>query len=405
MQTKWTALSVLTMLVFVALVPVVASLGPGPGFWMWMPEAITPAGKSIGTLFDWVLFLTAILFIDIHVIMVYFVLRYPEPSEEGQRELLSLAGGNMAWSVLPSVVLTAVGYYLFGQGQAGAGVWGMALLFLIVHTLVMALILREGDHEPDRTAETHGHLGVEITWTIVPTIIMVVLGIYTFNVYSSVTTAPENPLDVDVVGKQFQWTFDYAPVDVEGRDLTNRLILPAERPIQLHMKSPDVLHSFFVPSFRIKQDLVPGLETKLNIRRINRTGHYDIKCAELCGVGHYRMLGDVLVVEPGLFDRLMSLNPAQFKLWRRLDVDQLRTVWMKLSVEEFDRWIRRWEQLRQKTDEGTPRYKEQLDIWTDLPPDQLRTWTALSPDEFERWTSISGEEASRQFLEKVSANE
>lgn len=404
MQTKWTTLSVLTMLVFVALVPVVASLGTGPGFWMWLPEAVTPAGHDIGTLFNWVLFLTVILFVDIHVIMVYFVLRYPEPSEE-ERELLSLAGGNMAWSVVPSVLLTVVGYYLFAPVQPGIGTGVVALLFLVAHTIGLGLILREGDHEPSRTAKTHGHLGIEITWTIIPTIIMVVLGIYTFNVYSRVTTAPSDPLDVEVVGRQFQWTFDYKPIELEGQDLTNRLILPADRPIQLHMNSPDVLHSFFVPSFRTKQDLVPGRETKLNIRRISRTGHYEIKCAELCGVGHYRMLGDLLVVKPALFDRLMALSPRQFKLWRNLDLNQLQSVWMKLSGGEFDRWVRRWQQLQQKTPDGELQYERQLDLWSDLSPEHLRAWTELSPGEFEDWKSISGEDASRQYLEKVSANE
>lgn len=241
MQTKWTALSVTLLFVFVGIVPLVASGGQGPSFWMWFNEAITPEGDQIGTLFNWVLLLCGVLFVGIHAAMLYFVVAY----RKGVRE---------------------------------------------------------------ETSDVHGHLGIELTWTIIPTIIMVLLGIYSFNVYSQVIQPDEDPLQVDVTALQFAWRVHYPDSDIQ---MSNRMVLPTERAVRLSLESEDVLHSFFVPQFRVKQDVVPGMTTRLNVSRIRRTGQYSIKCAELCGVGHYRMLADLTVVTPKQFKQWKSLPSAQ----------------------------------------------------------------------------------------------
>lgn len=241
MQTKWTALAVTLLFLFVGLVPLMASGGDAPSFWMWFTEAVTQEGDQIGTLFNWVLVLCGVLFVGIHAVMIYFVIAY-----------------------------------------------------------------REGVLE--ETSGLHGHLGIELTWTIVPTVIMVLLGVYTFNVYSQVIAPPEgNPLRVEVNSLQFAWQVHYPGSDIQ---MSNRMVLPTDRAVTFHFESEDVLHSFFVPAFRVKQDVVPGMTTRMNVSGIRKTGQYDIRCAELCGVGHYRMTADLTVVTPKQFREWKSLPSA-----------------------------------------------------------------------------------------------
>lgn len=301
MQTKWTALGVLTLLIVIILIPL-ASQGDGGGLWMWLPEPITPAAHDIGWIFDLVLVVTGILFIDIHAIMIYYVIRYRERDlQEAEEQNYALL--ESLFSLLSSVALVGCGYYLFAE-RLGGSFWTWAIGFFVIHTLLFYLLIQEDEFFGERTSGVHGHLGVEITWTIIPTIIMILLGIYTFEIYSGITKPLEDATHVQVTGQQFAWQTEYD----DGTDITmnNRVVLPADRPIQLHLNSPDVLHSFYVPSFRMKQDLVPGQETHMFIEQINRTGTFNITCAELCGLGHYRMKATLYVLEPEVFDQFLS---------------------------------------------------------------------------------------------------
>lgn len=298
MQTKWMALGVLSVLIFLALIPLTAQ----GNLWMWMPDSITPAGNEIGWIFDFVLVITGILFIDIHAIMIYFIIRYRErdPDKAGEDSGYFLEA---LFSVIPSVALLICGYYLFASRLAGNFLW-WGVAFFIVHTALIYLLIREDEFFGDRTSDVHGHLGVEITWTIIPTLIMIMLGIYSFEIYSSITTPLEDPVHVQVTGRQFAWQTQYD----DGQEITlnNRVVVPANRPIQFHLNSPDVLHSFFVPAFRMKQDLVPGQETHMFVKKINQTGQFKITCAELCGVGHYQMRATLFVLPPEQFDQFIS---------------------------------------------------------------------------------------------------
>lgn len=231
MYSKWTGLAVLLLLVLVLAVPIVVSGGEN-GFWMWFTPSVTPEGHAIGELFNWVLWLCAVLFVVVHGFMLYFVLAYPSGSRES-------------------------------------------------------------------TPHTHGHLGIEVTWTLVPTLLMIILGIYTYNVYAGVIESHEDPFRVNVTAEQFRWKVKYPGNDIT---LSNRMVLPTNRNLQIEIESKDVLHSFFVPAFRMKQDAVPGMKTIMNISRITKTGEYDIRCAELCGVGHYRMTADLQVITSEAFE-------------------------------------------------------------------------------------------------------
>ena len=106
-----------------------------------------------------------------------------------------------------------------------------------------------------------------------------------------------NELVVNVTGQQFTWTFEYPP----RRWSSTELVLPEDRPVDFRIKTKDVIHSFWVPEFRLKSDAVPGLTTKIRLTP-DRVGRYQVVCAELCGLGHSTMRQNVRVVPEGEFD-------------------------------------------------------------------------------------------------------
>jgi cytochrome c oxidase subunit 2 len=140
--------------------------------------------------------------------------------------------------------------------------WLCGVLFVGIHAIMIYFAIAYSEGNRDTTPGTHGHLGVEVTWTIIPTLIMVFLGIYTYNVYANVIEAPDEPLAVEVTAQQFAWKFQYPDQDITT---SNQLVLPANEGIQFQIESMDVLHSFYVPSFRMKQDAVPGMTTVMNV--------------------------------------------------------------------------------------------------------------------------------------------
>ncbi len=103
---------------------------------------------------------------------------------------------------------------------------------------------------------------------------------------------------VNVTARQFTWSFDYPG---EGKVESNQLVLPKGRPVEFRVKTKDVLHSFWVPEFRLKTDTVPGLTTRVRLTP-DRLGHYDVVCAEPCGLGHATMRQAVRVVPPREFE-------------------------------------------------------------------------------------------------------
>lgn len=242
MDTKWSVLSGLTLLAIIAIVPL-AIYEPGdPGLLLWLPDAVTQQARTVDTIFYFLLGLTGLLFIGIHLIMIYFLIVY----HQGNR---------------------------------------------------------------DETADVEGHLGIEVTWTVIPTLIMIFLGVWTYQVYAGLVAPHEQGenLAVDVYAQQFRWQFEY-PEAEEPFVTTNTMVVPADQPLTLTFESRDVTHSFWVPAFRIKQDTLPGSNPKLYLDQIEQTGEYPLRCAELCGISHYRMNGTVVVLEPDEFKTWHSMT-------------------------------------------------------------------------------------------------
>ena len=145
----------------------------------------------------------------------------------------------------------------------------------------------------------HGHTGIEIVWTAVPTILVVVIAVMSAVALAENGKLKSNRLEVDVTAQQFAWTFKYPQY---GGFESHQLRLVEGRQVQLTLRALDVIHSFWVPEFRQKQDAVPGIVTHLPITP-TKTGKYTLICTELCGLGHALMRAPVIVMTPDAFDR------------------------------------------------------------------------------------------------------
>lgn len=173
-------------------------------------------------------------------------------------------------------------------------------MFLLVVGLMIYFILRyhHSRVKPDEIRNIRDHLGLQIVWTVIPTILLFVIFYYGYSAFREVRTVPKDTFNVEVLGKRWSWTFIYP----NGKE-TSELYVPVGENIRLRLHAPvnDVLHSFYVPAFRVKEDVVPGRDTHLWFKS-TVMGRYDIECAEYCGTGHSRMLSKVEVMEKGAFD-------------------------------------------------------------------------------------------------------
>ena len=166
-------------------------------------------------------------------------------------------------------------------------------IFVLVMTVaiysVIAFRAKPGDKGDG--AHIHGNTRLEIVWVTIPFMIVTALAVYGWIVLDDIEAKQDNELVVNVTGEQFTWTFEYPAENVKS----NELVLPVDRPVHFQIHAKDVLHSFWVPAFRMKQDAVPGIETQTRVTP-DREGAYPVVCAELCGIGHATMRQQVRVV-------------------------------------------------------------------------------------------------------------
>jgi cytochrome c oxidase subunit II len=148
----------------------------------------------------------------------------------------------------------------------------------------------------------HGHTGIEIAWTAIPLVLVTAIGIVSTVALARSERLPDEHMTVEVLGQQFTWQFTYPDED----DLSSATLrLPVGVPVELKLNSRDVIHSFFVPEFRMKRDVVPGHETRL-VLTPSKIGEYSLACYELCGIGHWGMRNRVLVMPPAAFDKWVN---------------------------------------------------------------------------------------------------
>ena len=177
-----------------------------------------------------------------------------------------------------------------------------ALFYFIYYTAIVFFVLvisftaffvfkyrRRG--EKQLTSGVDHNLKLEVLWTVIPTILVIIVFVWGFRTYLKMNVAPRDALEIKATGQKWFWTFDYQ----NGANSLNDLYVPVSQPVKLLMSSQDVIHSFFVPDFRVKMDVLPNRYTITWFEALN-VGEYDIYCTEYCGKGHSEMLGKVMVL-------------------------------------------------------------------------------------------------------------
>jgi cytochrome c oxidase subunit 2 len=178
--------------------------------------------------------------------------------------------------------------------------WITGVVFVIVEAMLLIFLWKYRHREGRVATYTHGNNRLEVIWTIIPALICVTLALLSRRMWEEIKEhMPQDAIHVQVTGEQFAWNFRYPGADGKFNtpdDLVtlNQLHFPVGKPVIVELTSKDVIHSFFLPEFRVKQDAVPGMKTHIWFEG-TKVGHWEIACAELCGLGHYRMKGFVTV--------------------------------------------------------------------------------------------------------------
>ena len=183
--------------------------------------------------------------------------------------------------------------------------WLATWICVGIFTVVVAVIVfsvwkwRVPDDDDADGPPIHGNTGLEIAWTAVPAILVIVLGVVSAVVLARNGQAGPQPLEVTAVGQQFAWKFEYPDEEVTSGEL----VLPVNREARFTMQALDVIHSFWVPNFGQKMDAVPGISTEILVTP-KQTGDFEVVCTELCGLGHATMRARARVV-----------SEQQFRTW------------------------------------------------------------------------------------------
>ena len=183
-------------------------------------------------------------------------------------------------------------------------------VFVLTEATLLIFIVKYRHRQGRKAAYVEGSKKAEIIWTAIPAVILVTLALVSLPVWAKIKYYSHFPRDASplaIEAKQYQWNVTYPGPDGKISSGNNSddddfmkvdsLYLVVNQNYVVDLTSRDVVHSFFVPAFRIKQDLVPGMDIKLWMRP-TKTGRFEIACAELCGLGHYRMRGLVFVQTP-----------------------------------------------------------------------------------------------------------
>ena len=175
--------------------------------------------------------------------------------------------------------------------------------FILVTALMIIFLIMYREREGRRATYSHGNTALEIIWTIVPAVILIVLSFMSVSTWGKVKRdAPASDFEVQITAKQFNWEILYPGPDAKfGTEddfrIDNDMHVPVNKVVRIHLTSSDVIHSFFLPNLRLKQDAVPG-RTILVWFEATKPGKYELPCAELCGFGHSGMKGWLYVHAP-----------------------------------------------------------------------------------------------------------
>lgn len=179
---------------------------------------------------------------------------------------------------------------------------GFSFLFLFCITAVMIyFVIRYRRSRHPKAADIRGNLWLEIAWITIPTVIALMMFISGWQSYTGLRNVPEGAMEIEVLGQSFSWIFIYD----NDKETENEIVVPVNKPVKLNITSLDVIHSMFIPAFRVKVDAVKGIHTYAWFLP-EQEGEYFFQCTEFCGTGHADMTGVVKVVSQEEFDEWIS---------------------------------------------------------------------------------------------------
>jgi cytochrome c oxidase subunit II len=203
-----------------------------------------------------------------------------------------------------------------GAGEIASLFYLVLAIAVVVFVLVEGLLIyavfryRRRDGEDEEPEQIHGNAKLEILWTVIPAIIMVVLFVLTLRTLQAQQNVPEDAVVIDVRGQQWSWRFSYSSPEPEVFT-TNKLYIPVGKPVLFRLESSDVIHSFWIPQLSGKRDVIPGRRNELWLQA-NTPGTYLGECAEFCGREHYAMLFEVIALPEDEFRaELQAIFDAQ----------------------------------------------------------------------------------------------
>ena len=183
----------------------------------------------------------------------------------------------------------------------GFVLWLSVFFFVLVVGAMIYFAIKYRYREGVKTKYITHNLALEAAWIAVPTLLLLIIFGWGYSVYHEMRQPPADAYEIHVIGKQWNWSFQYD----DGRTTGGEVYAPLGRPVKLIMTSADVLHGFFIPNFRIKQDAVPGMYTSIWFEA-KVPGKHQIFCTEYCGTSHSGMLA-----------KLIILDEAQWSMWER----------------------------------------------------------------------------------------
>jgi len=183
-------------------------------------------------------------------------------------------------------------------------IMGISLVFLIGITVVMVYFLFRYSRKNNPVATNISHNNtLEVVWTVIPTLLVIMMFWYGWTGYKPMLTAPEGAIEINAIGQMWKWSFEYP----DGK-ITDSLVVPIDEPVKLNLISKDVNHSLYIPAFRIKQDVVRDAGNMMWFTA-QKKGTYDILCAEYCGQLHAYMLTTITVMDRSDFDKWLLTEP------------------------------------------------------------------------------------------------
>ena len=198
--------------------------------------------------------------------------------------------------------VTQASNFVQGVDRAFLFILGVSFLFLIVLTVVMIVFIYKYNRKRHPVpVQIHGSTKLEILWTVIPFVITMVMFYYGWAGWNPMKKVPKDAMEITVIGRMWNFSYEY-----ENGRRTDTLFVPKDKPVKLNLKAMDVIHSFYIPAFRIKQDMVPDKKNDFMWFIPEKAGNYEVFCAEYCGLKHSYMYSTVKVMEETDFNKWIT---------------------------------------------------------------------------------------------------